>query len=467
MFSQTGSSAGSSSKKDVVGEDIQVSDAAYERALKGQENMQRLGWKQMAVLLVVESIALGSLSLPSVFATLGMVAGVIIVVGVGVLAGYASWICGQMFLAYPGLNSYVDAGRQLFAPLGPRAARIGYELFSTFFIILLVFNFASHTLTGAIMWQSLTDATTVCSLVWVAISAIMLVLLASPPTFHDFAWLGYIDFTSIIAAILITMISTGISAGNQSGGLAAVDWSPWPPPDTTFVSAFSSVSNVVFAYAFSVTQFTFHSEMRRPQDVTKSIWAVILIQVVIYVCTGSLIYRFVGSSVQSPALLSAPSDTLVKIAFGIALPVIFISGSINGAVVSRYIHGRIFANSRHRFINTGPGWLVWLLILAIEGVVAFCISEAIPFFNDLLSLIAAVFISGFCFYVPPIMWFCCIRTGSPFSRRNIFHTCASAATFLFGVVVLGAGTYASADSIKQMYQQGGVRMPFSCPPIEE
>lgn len=420
----------------------------------------------MAILLIVESVALGALSLPSVFATVGMVAGVIIVVGTGLLAAYACWICGEMYQTYSGLNSYVDAGRQLFVPLGPKWARFGYELFSVLFIVLLIFNFASHTLTGAIMWQTLTEAPQVCSLAFVGISAALLAILAAPPTFHDFSWLGYVDFISIIAAILITMISTGITAHNQPGGLSSVDWSAWPAPGTDFVSAFGAVTQVVFAYAFVVVQFTFHSEMREPKDIKKSIWAVVSVQITIYVLTGALIYVFVGQNVQSPALLSAPSATLTRIAFGVALPVIFISGSINGAVVSRYIHGRIFARSRHRFINTGPGWLVWLLILAIEGVIAFCISEAIPFFNTLLGLIASVFLSGFCFYVPPIMWFCSIRQGSPFKRQNIKHTVASGFTFIFGVVVLGAGTYASADAIKMMYTQGAVRKPFDCAPIE-
>ncbi|CAO1638949.1 unnamed protein product [Sympodiomycopsis kandeliae] len=448
-----------------LGEDAYVSEESYQKALKGQAAMKKLGWKQMTVLLIVESVALGSLSLPSAFAAVGMVPGVILTVGIGLLAAYTAWICGQLYNQYPGMDSYVTAGRQLFVPLGPRWASIGQEFFAVFFTILLIFNFSSHTLTGAIMWETLTGGSGLCSLVWIAISAIFLVLLALPPTFNNFSWLGYVDFASIIAAIGITIISTGIAATNQPGGMSSVDWSVWPAPGTTFVSAISAVTNIVFAYTFVVVQFTFQSEMRRPQDINKSIIAVIVVQVIIYTLTGALIYAFVGNEVQSPALLSAPSNTLTRIAFGIALPVIFISGSINGAAISRYLHGRIFANSRHKYINTGPGWLVWILLLVGEGVIAFVISAAIPFFNSLLGLIASIFLSGFCFYIPPLMWVICIRKGSIFARHNLFNTFASLFTFICGLIILGAGTYASADSIKQMYSAGGVRKPFSCPPI--
>ena len=70
---------------------------------------------------------------------------------------------------------------------------------------------------------------------------------------------------------------------------------------------------------------------RLTRDYVKSIWALGLIEIFIYTVTGALVYAFVGSKVDSPALLS--TSTLVsRIAFGIALPVIFISGSINSTV---------------------------------------------------------------------------------------------------------------------------------------
>ena len=62
------------------------------------------------------------------------------------------------------------------------------------------------------------------------------------------------------------------------------------PPGTTFTSAFSAVSNIVFAYSFVVTQFSFHAEMRVKEDCHKAVWAVGIAQIGIYTLTGAIIY---------------------------------------------------------------------------------------------------------------------------------------------------------------------------------
>lgn len=217
---------GLKSKRGELGEEAYVSDEAYELASKGQEKRNKLGWIKMSVLLCVEAIALGALSLPGAFASVGMAGGVILCVGIGLIAIYAGLICAQVGVKYQGqVDDYASVGRVLFAPLGPKWAKFGYEFLGSWLVLLLVFNYASHTLTGALAWQSITGAgDSVCSIVWVILSAIILSVLALPPTFSEFAWLGYIDFVSICAAILIVMISTGVAASNTAGGISAIEW---------------------------------------------------------------------------------------------------------------------------------------------------------------------------------------------------------------------------------------------------
>ena len=63
----------------------------------------------MTICLIVEAIALGSLSIPSVFATVGMVAGVLLCVGLGLIAIYTSYLVGQVKLKHPEIEHYADA----------------------------------------------------------------------------------------------------------------------------------------------------------------------------------------------------------------------------------------------------------------------------------------------------------------------------------------------------------------------
>lgn len=413
-------------------------DVERAKAQEGEQKFHRLGWKRLTVVLIVEAIALGSLSLPSAFATLGMVAGVICSVGLGFLAIYTSDLVGMVKIKFPEVAHYADAGRLV-------AGRFGYELVGAMFALQLILLVGSHCLTGTIAFLNITENAT-CSLVFGVVSAIILFILAIPPSFTELAILGYIDFVSIILAIGITMIATGIKANHSAGGLSAVDWSPWPKEDLSFADAFIAITNIVFAYSFSICQFSFMDEMHTPTDYKKSIWALGLIEIAIYTITGAVIYAFVGVDVKSPALLSG-GHLISKIAFGIGLPVIFISGSINGTVVGRFIHGRIYKNSVIRYVNTPMGWLTWVALIAAITVFAWVIAEAIPFFSDLLSISSSLFISGFTYYFPAIFWFVLLKEGSVFERKNLVHFILSSLSMVVGLVVLVCGTYASIVDI--------------------
>ena len=393
--------------------------------------------------------------MPSAFASLGMVAGVIVTVGLGLIAIYTSYIVGQVRLKHPSIEHYADA-------VGLMWGRFGYELTSVMFVLFLVLLTGSHVLTGTIAWISIVDKPTLCALIWGVVSAIMLYCLALPPTFHEFAVLGYIDFVSIITAIFVTMVATGVEAAKAPGGLSAVPWSAWPPPDISFASAFLSLTNIIFAYSFAVCQYSFMAEMHTPKDYVKSIWALGLIEIAIYTLTGAIIYAFVGSDVKSPAILSSP-HTVTRVAFGIALPVIFISGSINTTVVGKYIMGRAFPKSELRYVNTKKGWAIWLVLIAVLTVTAWVIAEAVPFFNALLGIISSLFSSGFSFYFPALFWFAIVKEGKwNATRKNIALSVVNALVFLIGVCILVCGTYASVEDILDSYKTGSVGGSFAC-----
>ncbi|KAM3531431.1 hypothetical protein MY4038_004491 [Beauveria bassiana] len=439
-------------------ENLSRADLEKQKTAQGEAHFSRLGWKRLTIILIVEAIALGSLSLPKAFANLGMVAGTIVSVGLGLLAIYTSDVVGQVKIKFPEAAHYADAGRLI-------AGRFGYEVIGAMFVLQLIFLVGSHCLTGTIAFGNIIDITKTgtCSLVFGGVSAIILLILAIPPSFAEVAILGYIDFVSIVLAIGITIIATGVQA-SKSPGLHNVPWSAWPKEDLSFADAFISVTNIVFAYSFSICQFSFMDEMHTPTDYKKSIWALGLIEISIYSLTGALIYAFVGPDVKSPALLSA-GDTVSRIAFGVALPVIFISGSINTTVVGRYIHGRVYRDSVTRYINTPKGWATWLFLVFAVTVLAFIIAESIPFFSDLLSISSSLFVSGFTYYFPPIMWVMLIKEGPVWAPHNRVKALLNLLAFLVGLVVLVGGTYSSIVDIMHNYSLGNVGKVFTCAPI--
>ncbi|KAF5013018.1 hypothetical protein FDECE_965 [Fusarium decemcellulare] len=439
-----------STSEKMVGE---VTEFEKRKILDGKAKFSRLGWKRLTIVLIVQAIALGSLSIPAAFATLGMVAGVICSIGIGLIAIYTSYIVGQVKVTYPHVEHYPAAGGLMFG-------RWGAEAFGAMVTIQLILLTASHCLTGTIAFSNITESG-ICSLIWGVISAVILLLLAVPPSFAEVAILGYIDFASIIAAIGVTIVATGLKFTASS---EPSNWSAWPKEDVTFAQAFIAVCNIFFAYSFSISQFSFMDEMHTPTDYMKAIWTLGGIEIFIYTFTGALIYSFVGIDVKSPALLSA-GHTVSKVAFGVALPVIFISGSINTTVAARYIHGRIYQNSITKYVNTTKGWLTWLVLISIVTWIGFVIAEAIPFFSDLVAITSSLLNSGFTLYWPALMWFMLLRKGKWNSKENIFWSLLNGLIFFLGIVVLVCGTYAAVVDIMDQYKKGTVKGVFTCSPI--
>jgi hypothetical protein len=178
--------------------------------------------------------------------------------------------------------------------------------------------------------------------------------------------------------------------------------------------------------------------------------------------TGALVYAFVGDDVRSPALLST-SPVISRITFGVALPVIFISGAINSTVLARYIMAHAFEKSDIRFIKDRRGWAVWVAIIAGITIVAWIVGEAIPFFNALLGVIASLFVSGFTIYFPALFWFHLLKEGSWHSSwKNISYSILNAVVFLIGLVFLVGGTYSSVMDIVDGFKAGSVGSSFTC-----
>ena len=206
-------------------------------------------------------------------------------------------------------------------------------------------------------------------------------------------------------------------------------------------------------------------EMHTPTDYVKSVWTLGILEICIYTITGAVGYALIGPDVKSPALLSA-SPTVSKVAFGVALPVIFISGSINTVVVCRYVMDRAYPNSIIKYVNTKKGWAVWLSMIATVTVIAFVIAEVIPVFSALLGLVSSLLISGFSFWLPGFMWLVLLREGGCFSsRKNTALTIVNVSCIAIGAVILVGGFYASVVEIIDSYADGSVQGVFTCAPI--
>lgn len=72
-----------------------------------------------------------------------------------------------------------------------------------------------------------------------------------------------------------------------------------------------------------------------------------------------------------------------------------IAGVINGHVACKYIYVRLFRGTDRMHQRSLLSIGTWVVIGLVLWTIAWIIAEAIPVFNDLLSLITALFASWF------------------------------------------------------------------------
>ena len=146
-------------------------------------------WWQAGIVMIAETIALGILSLPSVLATIGMPAGIVLIFGLGVIATYTGYVLGQFKLAYPHVHNMADAGEILFRPLGRLPSVIAREIFGAAQIIFYIFLLGSHVLTWGIAFNTMTGHA-VCTIVWSVLGTIVMFLFTLPRTLKKVSYLS-------------------------------------------------------------------------------------------------------------------------------------------------------------------------------------------------------------------------------------------------------------------------------------
>lgn len=344
----------------------------------------------------------------------------------------------------------------------------GREIFGVAYIIYCIFCMASHILTFTIAMNVLTSHAT-CTIVWGVVGLVIFSILSLNRTLKNVSFLSIIcmlhqnfyhrlpltheiAFTSILSAVVLTMIALGVSPQAAAGEMKGT-YSP------NFPSAFNSISNVVFAYGGHVAWVSFIAELRDPKDFPKSLILLQTVDISLYFIAAIVIYRYAGENVGSPAL-NSNTPIIRKVAWGIALPTIIIAGVIFAHVTVKYIYLRVFTGTKH--LNS-RGWIAtgsWVALAIGSWAIAWIIAESIPVFSDLLGFISALFASWFSYGLPGICWFYLNWGTCTRGAKKIGLSIVNWMLIILGLLICGAGLYASGWSMAQ--DSGSSHGSWSC-----
>ena len=171
--------------------------------------------------------------MPETYADLVFTSGIILILGLGILATYTGFVIGQFKLAYPHVHNMADAGEVMAGP-------IGREFLGAAQILFLIFVMGSHILTFSIMMNVLTTHGA-CTIVFGFVGFIVCLICTLPRTLRNVSYMAIVSFISIIAAVVVTMAGVGV----EKPGAGKIDLTR----QSSLYEAFEAVTNIIFAYA--------------------------------------------------------------------------------------------------------------------------------------------------------------------------------------------------------------------------
>ncbi|KIW05361.1 uncharacterized protein PV09_03877 [Verruconis gallopava] len=405
---------------------------------------QTLNWWQCGVLMIAECISLGILSLPRALAVLGLIPGLILIVVLGIIAGYTGYIIGQFKLKHPSCTSMAEAGVI-------SSGRVLGELIGLGQLFVLIFIMAAHITSFAVMMNVLTKHAT-CTLVFSLTGLAVSVLLTLPRTLRNISYFSIASCVSIFAAVFIVIVGVGVTK---------------PDPNrmqlvgkTNFVHGMCATLNIILAYAGHVTYFGFASELKNPKDYNKSLVMLQSTAVIVYTVCAVIIYYFCGPYVPAPALSAASPEVRIA-AYAVACPTIVIAGVVNGSVGAKQIYLRFWQLRKQPQViqeKSKRAYFSWFVTVISIWVVAWLIASSIPKFEYVLALVAALFSGWYSFGLTSWFWRSLNKGKLLASGRNILLSVLNTIIFIMGTLICVLGIYACSVAMRN----GDTGRPFSC-----
>ncbi|PWY90831.1 hypothetical protein BO70DRAFT_425772 [Aspergillus heteromorphus CBS 117.55] len=423
---------------------------------EGQVDFRTVSWIRASAIFLKMLFATGILSIPSVMYDLGAFPGAINLVGWCALNAYGAIVLGNFRTLHPQCHSVADMAQLTGGP-------IFRELVGFMFIVTYVITASSGIIGVSAAFNALSLHAT-CTVWWSLTSTVVIAGCASVRKFSHIGWLTWVGFFSILAAVFIVVIGvttrTRPAIAPQTGPYTLGYHAIGHP---TFAAGITASATIFVSSAATSAFLPVISEMRKPTDYPKAVYLCLSFVTASYLAFSLVIYRWCGQWIASPALGSA-GPTVKRIAYGIALPGLIVSGSLYVHVAAKYLFVRILRHSRHLQANTPVHWGTWLACVFGLAAVSFILACAIPIFTYVLALVGSLCFAPLAISFPAWLWVYSHGhywgAGVGVMRRLVFGL--HVLMIGLGVFMMVGGTYGVLVQIMEAYSSGEVDGVFSC-----
>ncbi|TVY40842.1 N amino acid transport system protein [Lachnellula occidentalis] len=451
--------------------DIGVGTTKYEETevfATGTDGVEfrTVGWIRAAMFFTKMTFATGVLSVPSALYQLGAVAGAIFIVFWGAVNTYGAKLQGEFKILHPSVHTVSDMTHMVtmqFSNGSKKWSSFAREVAEFLYLMAWILCIGLAVLAFSTALNAISHHGT-CTVAFSVVAYIIITLFGSVRKIHTLGWVLWIGFISIVSAVMIVVIAVTVpdrpAAAPQSGPFE-LGFGASPPPGTTFATAWAASIAVYASSANTSGYIPVISEMRRPQDYFKALYACMLWITSSYLALGLTIYAYCGKWVASPALGSA-GPTIKIIAYAVAIPGLIAGGAICIHVSGKVLFVRFLRNTHHLTSNTKTHWAVWLSCTFGTGFLGWLCAEAIPFFTSLVSLIGSTGFAPLGICLPALLWFSMHPDHYRGSGTMKAQVMGHVALLILGIFTTVAGTYANISNIVDQYESGLVGSAFTC-----
>ncbi|KAJ5241275.1 uncharacterized protein N7469_002866 [Penicillium citrinum] len=406
----------------------------------------------VAILIVI--FATGVLSIPSLMYQLGAFPGAVNVIGWTLLNTYCAIVQGNFRNRYPGCHSIADMAQVVGGPLLKEVVGV---LFTISYVIV-----AASGIIGVSTAFNALSLHSLCTVWFSFIATVIIAGCASVRKFSHIGWLTWVGFASVYIAVFIIVIGVTVrdrpAAAPQTGDFE-LGYRVIGNPD--FTTGITAAATIFVSSAATSAFLPVISEMRKPKDYPKAVYMSMSLVTASYLTFSLVIYAWCGKWIASPSLGSA-GETVKRVAYGIALPGLIISGCLYVHVAAKYLFVRILRNSRHLQANTMVHWGTWLSCTIGMAAISFILACAIPIFNYVLALVGSLCFAPLAISLPGWLW---VYSHGEYLKGTLWRQTIYGLhilLILLGLFMTVGGTYGVIVQINNAYADGSISSAFSC-----
>ncbi|EFN54961.1 hypothetical protein CHLNCDRAFT_134730 [Chlorella variabilis] len=337
-------------------------------------------WGITTALLLADMFGIGSLALPGVFARLGWLVSVSLLVAFALGCGYLGILFSKLAVAVPSAQSMDEIGA---AAMGKTGKRLVYALAGS---AIVVDPIALHIVSMLAVQQIFPALGTLAAS---AVVAACMLPLAQIQSIHDAAWLSLVATVCMICAVLATLFKLLAIEGSQWDATSLL-----PPPGTRGIEGLIAALCLCFAFGGQVNWMRYISSMQHREDFRFSAELADATFSVFYVLISVVGYSKLGPNFDhsKPITSVLPWDWWT---------VVINTALLIRCLVAYVLNANVFSDL---FCRLGRPWLSkledasprmgrrasWALVSCSCVIMSFLVAYAVPKFDLVLAVIAVV-----------------------------------------------------------------------------